>query len=121
MNNTVIRNTLDQCLSNNEKSLIDNILSFVTCELCLELDHDCRCQNCVLCDTKIIEEYTFICLGRCKGDIMCYDCENEFECQGCGDKVCGDCLTLDCECGTWCCYCEDVAVCYEDDSLRTWH
>ena len=120
MSNKVIRNYLDSFLSNNEKSLINNILSYIECEVCEKLvDIECECEICVECGRK--QEETFICNGKCQGDIICEDCDHEFECDGCGDTFCSACIVMNCVCGTWCCYCEGLAVCYEEDNYRTWH
>lgn len=122
-------------LKENEFSLIDAILDFITCDECGHLEQACcclRCEECmgniiknecqcdievyVQCDERKPNDELFICNSKCKGDVICEGCSDCYKCVCCEEEICENCMFMGCDqCGVFCVYCESEAVCYCED------
>lgn len=108
---------LEKKLVKNDINLIDNIISFIKCKSCNNLEDKCQCETCVSCDQLKTTDEIFVCDARCKGDVICEDCSRINLCTSCGENVCDDCIYLECDnCDSLvCCYCENSSTCICDN------
>ena len=110
-----IGDILDVLLHNNDKNIIDSILSYIITD-CDDCKNTIFTENAIVCD--------------CTKKICCNNCaKNIFrECDNCAKKLCCDCIVVKCDfckyryCNTcdynidWCDYCD--CCCCNGDCLE---
>lgn len=118
---------LNRLMRDNEKSLINEILNFIRCKHCKNLEEECCCPRCAgICENKVFEgcdcdEYCDGCEKKCDELASINICDNDCShlynlCEGCaenndviknlGVNECESCGYLYCiECDSYCYNC----------------